>query len=279
MNPRSINHTTHEILKMMSKRRTTSIIIISLLCSFLISCKKKDIPLISPTTSVTPVTLVNNKLPFTEKIYYFEYQKTENGPFIPRTTNFDLVQRCYVENDSLKILNWGFPITAENQTYFEFYRNESTILHIQVWFSANYGTVNVEVFNDDIYYTTTRTYHGILTSLLISQQPHAYANDLQGAYFLDVLYNDSCLGVDTTFSDTLQISLYRDSTIIGDYRLDGLEAFHSYSNSDFFTTPFFNHQSIYWKNDSLRFYKYALPSFSTNGCLDTIHYLFQGRKL
>lgn len=262
----------------MHKIEIIRIVFLCLLCSFFFSCKKKDIPLISPTTSITPV-----KLPFTEKYYYCQNQAVSSYYSSAQQTISDQIIRCYVENDSLKVLNCFVPITNFNQTVFEYVEhNQHGSISFEIEFFNNYDSISI-VSRESNYgggikhimcngiVTDIREFHDLL---------YPRRNTLNGLYLLDVAFENDCLGVDTSYTDTVEVSVHgifynyvQDSIMVGNYYIENYRRFYSYYEF----TDFYNYQEgIYWKDDSLHFHKYT---HSNGFCYDTIHYVLQGKKL
>ena len=212
-----------------------------------------------------------------------DYNYSYNGS---SNCDFDRVVRCYVENDSLKVLSYAFPFNSEDQTVFHktLYGGSSSI---KVTFSSQYNAISIEGDfpsqlagpDSDI------TYTGMRTSLPETTNPHPCLDELEGVYDLDTYYRNDSDSIDTQYVSSAFVTMLGNYMTIDSDQFYVTFPFHSYFNQSVYyqnTSPKTRHnRSIQWGNNNLSldyqtiYYHMWSPVPMLN---DTIHYIISGTK-
>ena len=234
------------------------------------SCKKKDCPV--------PV----EDFPFTEKKFYCQSvfnESNTSGSGSGSIINTDIVLKCTTEEDSFKVLGFSFPIVSGNQTSFLIDNNNSGFAEkIEVTLSDNYDSIFIEHrYTNNYNYSALQTYVGIVSSLRETVLPHAYQQELEGNYLLQINNFDECNAIDTTYTSTLTVQKNNNSIQVGTESYTA-RLFHSHYHEEFYSPYDSRVSTIYWQADSLSIDFFTEISGVCSGGRDTIHQIYQGRK-
>lgn len=194
--------------------------------------------------------------------------------------DYDQIIRFRVENDSLKVLNYAFPIESEDQTVFHIIHATGGTGEFKVTFSSNYNSVS-------IYSTWTSalsgpsvnvTYDGAKTTLPETIDPHPSLNELEGVYDLDVSYRNVLDSIDSQYVLNVPVTMFNNTVEI-DNNYFYFGTFHSYFNQIDNTNSnnVRKERSIQWTSNGLDIdYLTITPLWSIPD--DTVRYIISGTK-
>lgn len=206
----------------------------------------------------------------------------------------DQILRIYVENDSIKVLNFVFPIDSLSQTHF----NASSIPSpnsyantkiLTLTYSTDYKNIVLE-YDYSCYYgpingctNSTLDFDGIRTTQSESVLPHSDSSNLVGSYNLSVRIKDTQTNQDTQYVGTVVVN-----TLGNAFKFDQkslyLGTFHNFRDYNFSSAYsssgyIYNRdesKNVYWLNDSLSIQYSSIVN--NNGVKDTLYYSYVGRK-
>jgi hypothetical protein len=255
---------------MLQRPYLTILFAIALCFCFMSSCKKKD----------GPIPLED--FPFSEKKFYCQSAFNESntsGSTSGSIIHTDIVLKCTVENDSLKVLGFSFPMMSGNQMSFLIDNNNSGLTEkIEVIFSDNYDSIFIEHrYTNNYNYSSRQTYTGVVSSLRESILPHAYQQDLEGNYLLQINSFDECNAIDTAYTNTFSVLKNNHSIQVGTENYTA-RLFHSYYREEFHSPYDSRINTIYWQTDSLSIDFFTEISGICSSGRDTVHQIYQGRK-
>lgn len=193
---------------------------------------------------------------------------------------YDQVVRCYIENDSLRILDYAFPLTDPEQTVFVEGIPLSGSHSAQFTFSPdfNYLSIYLDYPSQLSGPSSSLQFYGPKSPQPETVDPHPLLPELEGNYLLDVTKIQQGSGIDTHFIDLLYVTNSN-----GYMHIDGdsfhIGLFHGQSEMESVNTMVDERyeKSIYWKNDSLFLdYMRIYPVWTSTP--DTTHYIYHGVK-
>lgn len=193
---------------------------------------------------------------------------------------YDRVVRCWIENDSLKVLNSTFAIESEDQTVFQINHMTGGTGHTKVTFSSDYNSISIHhtwmsaLSGPDV----NKTYNGTKTILPETKDPHPCLDELEGTYALDVSYRNGYDSIDTQYILNTPVTMYSNIVEIDNDQFY-FGPFHSYFHQTTYSTwdGVKTERSIEWHSNSLDINYETITPLSPV-LYDTVQYIISGTK-
>ena len=244
------------------------VVVLTILMLLFSECSEKEVPSI-------------NEYEHLENKFYTHYSYVYTYTTISSSFNHGQVIETRVENDSLKVLDYAFPISSASQSYFEVEDNSSipevTVVQTLSFFN-DFDSLVIRETESGGSASVVINMTGAKTNLDVSVLPHAYATDINGSYLLNIQNKEVQGG--TTIVDSQYVAL--SNVVCLDYRLSinnkdfSTDLYHSYTN--FYLNDMNQgvkqRDRLYCTADSL-FLDYQLIQTTQQ---DTIHNIYVGVK-
>lgn len=195
--------------------------------------------------------------------------------------DYDQVIRCSIENDSLKVLNFTFPIQSEDQTEFEITNLYGGPGSVTVTYSSGYNAISIYVNSPSVSSgpSSNTSYSGTRTLLPETTDPHPCLDELEGTYELDISYRNDLQSIDTQYVQNNFVTMSNFIVEI-DTNQFAYGLFHSYFNQSTYYVQIDakTERSIQWQNNNLTIDDQATTGANGWIPVDTIHYTISGTK-
>ncbi|MFK7784307.1 MAG: hypothetical protein AB8B56_04275 [Crocinitomicaceae bacterium] len=152
--------------------------------------------------------------------------------------HFDKVIEVSVSNDTLFVINQSFVIGSETQMVFtKTVSDIFSILTVTVTFENNYNDISIDYHINGSPGSGPdydRTYIGSRTSLPQPGPgtPHIDEQIMEGLYALTVTHLDTYMNIDTTYTDTIDVSYNSGNFYFDLQQIQALKFSHTYMNYD-----------------------------------------------
>lgn len=225
-------------------------------CTLLISCKKDNVepnetePINNEVIIATDHLTGNFLLEITRESLY--QQKS--------TWIKDQVIQMTVSGDTLRFNNSNSPffiVTSDTQTVFT-YSNESIFYSdtATLVYSNNFNTIQYDYYSSSLLSgpDTDKEYSGSRTTLSQTTYPHPYINEIEADYIMTVVKKDFSTGLDTSYIDTLTVTIGASFTCQLDnmsFAMNGGHSHHLLRYEDWSNNETVNIEKWYRTPDSL----------------------------
>ncbi|WMX16983.1 MULTISPECIES: hypothetical protein [unclassified Aureispira] len=204
----------------------------------------------------------------------------------------DQVVKVYVENDTIKVLNYAFPIDSLSQTHFDASvipnpNSYSNTKILKLTYSNNYNRIVIE-YDYDCYYgpyngcaNSELDFNGLRTTKNETVLPHGDVANLTGTYRLWVRKQDFTNNLDTQYIKNVVVTTSGNSFFFDQQRFS-LDLFDSYQNyTSLYIYSYYRREvsrNIYWHNDSLSLQYSKIINDASIGYSSSVRYTYRGRK-
>ena len=214
-----------------------NVLLFTTIIILLISCKKDKVEPNNPTIIDNGGILVPDYSHLTGSFLF----EMSNSSLYQQNQSWinDRVTQMTVSGDTLRFYNLNYPyfiITSDTQTVFT-YSNTSQFedATATLVYSNNFEDIQYDYYSTSLAFgpDTDKSYTGSRTSLLETAIPHPYLNEIETDYIMTVVKKDFWNGLDTSYVDTLTVTVTGSMTFDLDNLSFNMLSGHSHGRHQF----------------------------------------------